>query len=126
VLEVTEHILFATPFLAMAWLVNRAEGHVRVDIVVNALAPRPKSALNAAVALIGVAVCGVGTYYAGITAWDHYLRNVETYGIYPIPKWTLIQIIALGFAMTTVEFARMFVRHVREWRALADDPAAGG
>ena len=117
VLEITEYILLYTPFLGMAWLVRRAEGHVRIDLIVKALPPRIQVILNLLVAVIAAVFCAVAAWYAAETTWDHYLRSVETYGIYPIPKWIVLIVIAAGFAFTAVEFARMAVNHYRQWAA---------
>lgn len=122
VLELTEYILLYTPFLGMAWLVRRAEGHVRIDVLVSALPGRVQVKLNLLVALVAASACAAAAYYAGLTTWDHYQRGVETYGIYPIQKWTLLIVIAAGFAFTAVEFARKAQDHVRELRR---DPGNG-
>ncbi len=111
VLELTEYILLYTPFLGMAWLVRRAGGHVRIDVLVTALPPRTQMKLNLAVAAAAALACAAAAYYAGLTTWDHYARRVETYGIYPIQKWTLLIVIAAGFAFTAVEFVRKAFEH---------------
>ena len=117
VLELTEYILLYTPFLGMAWLVRRAEGHVRIDVLVSALPVRTRARLNLMVAAVAAFACASAAYYGGLTTWDHYRRGVETYGIYPIQKWTLLIVIAAGFAFTAVEFVRKASDHVREMRS---------
>lgn len=107
VLEVTEHFLVCIPFLAMAWLV-RDDRHVRIDALVRALPARGQIALNIAVSLLGGLVCGVATYFAIETAFDHYMRGIVTYGIYPVPKFMLIAVVAFGLGLSTIEFARRF------------------
>ncbi len=112
-LEVTEHILLYTPFLGMAWLVNRAEGHVRIDVVLTHLRPQTVHLVDAIVAFAVAAMCAIAGWYAAATTIDHAARGVETYGIYPIPKWLLIVVIAVGFSFTAIEFARKGVKHVK-------------
>ncbi len=119
VLELTEYILLYTPFLGMAWLVRRAEGHVRIDLLVTALPVRTQIKLNLLVTTVAAVACATAAYYAGLTTWDHYVRQVETYGIYPIQKWTLLIVIAAGFAFTAVEFFRKAFDHFHE---LQSDP----
>ncbi len=114
VLELTEYILLYTPFLGMAWLVRRAGGHVRIDVLVTALRLRTQIKLNLTVAIVAAIACGATAYYSGLTTWDHYVRRVETYGIYPIQKWTLLIVIAAGFAFTTIEFVRKAFDHICE------------
>jgi TRAP-type transport system small permease protein len=106
VFELTEHILVAVPFLGMAWLVRRAGGHVRVEIVVQLLPPRLQSLLNAGVSLLAGLTCGIASYWALVTTWDHFTRGIMTYGIYPLPRFILIALIAVGLGLTTIEFLR--------------------
>ena len=49
--------------------------------------------------LVGVTLI-FGTYYTAISAWGHVVRNVQTPGVYPIPKGYLMFVITLGFALT--------------------------
>ena len=93
-----------------------------LDVLVSALPGRAQVKLNLLVALLAASACAAAAYYAGLTTWDHYRRGVETYGIYPIQKWTLLIVIAAGFAFTAVEFARKAQDHVRELRR---DPGGG-
>ncbi len=70
VVEFTEYILLYIPFLAMAWLV-REGGHVRIDVVLQALGPGTRSLVNAATSLAAALTCGVAAYWAALTAWDN-------------------------------------------------------
>lgn len=113
VFELTEHILVCVPFLGMAWLV-RSSGHVRIEIVVQALTPVWQKRLTVLAYLLSGLTCAVATYYAAATAVDHYARGIVTYGIYPIPKFILIAVIAFGLGLTTIEFFRRTTAVVRE------------
>jgi len=105
VFELTEHILVCVPFLGMAWLV-RGAGHVSIEIVVQTLSPAWQTRLTVLAYVLSGLTCAVATYYAAATTLDHYARGIVTYGIYPIPKFTLIAVIAFGLALTTIEFFR--------------------
>ena len=105
VFELTEHFLVCVPFLGMAWLV-RASGHVRIEIVVQTLPPLWQTRFTVLAYLLSGLTCATATYYATATTFDHYARGIVTYGIYPIPKFILIAIIAFGLALTTIEFFR--------------------
>lgn len=108
VFELTEHILVCVPFLGMAWLVRQARGasHVRIEIVVNLLPVRWRPRADAFAYALCALTCGFTTFYAIETTVDHFSRGIVTYGIYPIPKFILIAIVAFGLALTTIEFAR--------------------
>lgn len=117
VIEVCEYFLLFTPFLGMAWLVRQVEGHIRIDIVVQALSAR----LNAIVDCWGSVLVGVtlifAAYYSAISAWGHVVRNVQTPGVYPIPKGYLMFVITLGFGLTAIEFLRKAYGHYKELRS---------
>lgn len=105
VFEVTEHILVFVPFLGMAYLV-RLGAHVRIEIVVQALPQQWQRWAGVLANVLSAAACGIATWYAFATAIDHFARNIFTYGIYPVPKYLLIGVMAIGLAMTTIEFLR--------------------
>ena len=116
VFEVTEHILLYIPFLGMAWLVRRAEGHVRIDVLVMVLGPKKRALINCWGSLVPALTCLAAGYYASWTTWDYYLRAIITDGVHPIPKYWLLFSIALGLTLTGIEFARKGRRHFREWQ----------
>lgn len=117
VIEVCEYFLLFTPFLGMAWLVRQAEGHIRIDIVVQALSERMNAIVNCGGSvLVGVTLI-FAAYYSLISAWGHVVRNVQTPGVYPIPKGYLMFVITLGFSLTAIEFIRKAYGHYREIRS---------
>lgn len=118
VIEVCEYFLLLTPFLGMAWLVRQAEGHIRIDVVVQSLGRRLQAILNCWGSALIVAALVPGAYYSAISAWSHVERNVMTPGVYPIPKGYLMFAITLGFALTAIEFARKAWGHFKEVRSL--------
>ena len=119
--EAIENSLLCIPLLGMAWLARRGE-HVVIDVVVENLGRRPRRVLKAITELIASLTCAVIAYWAALTTWDNYERGVTTVAIYPLPKFLLIALIAFGFALTAVEFAR---RVIGGWRRDPEEaPAA--
>ena len=114
--EITEYILLYIPFLGMAWLVRRAEGHVRIDVVLQAFGSRSQARLNFWTALLVAATCFAVAYYGIISTWGHFERGVMTNKVYQIPKFLLIMVIPAGFALTAIEFIRKARVHYLEWR----------
>ncbi|GJL80901.1 MAG: hypothetical protein DHS20C01_05350 [marine bacterium B5-7] len=108
VFEVTEHILVCVPFLGMAWLIRRGE-HVRIEIVVQLFPAHWQPRFEMVADLLSALACAIATYYAVVTAIDHFSRGIVTYGIYPVPKFILITIIAFGLGLSTIEFLRRSV-----------------
>lgn len=113
VLEINEYVLLYVPFLGMAWLARRADGHVRIDILLNALPPRPRSLLNAATLLLAAGTCAVACWWALATTWDQFARDTYTVGIYPIPKFIPVSVIGVGFSLTAIQFLKQAAAHVR-------------
>ena len=112
--EYTEHLMVFIPFFGMAWLVRRAEGHVRIDLVANALSPRAQGWLAAWVALLCTGTCAFAAYYASLETVKNFDRGIETIGNYPAPKWPLIGAVALGLGLCAIEFARVLHGRLRE------------
>lgn len=112
-LELTEYFLLCVPFLGMAWLIRRAEGHVRIDLLLDALPPRGQMALNLTSSILATLTCGFAAYFAIETTLDHYNRSVLTYGIYPIPKFVPISVIAIGLVLATIEFMRKAIEEAQ-------------
>ena len=116
--EWTEHLIVYIPFFGMAWLVRRLGGHVRIDLVVNALKPRTQNALALWVALLCAGTCAFASYYAGLETWKNYVRGVQTIGNFPVPKYPLIAAVCLGMGLCAIEFLRLGGEC---WRRLAKE-----
>jgi len=108
-IEFAEYALLAIPFLSMAWLV-REGGHVKIDLVLNALPPPTRATLNAVTNFLAALTCGAAAYFAIATTVSQYERGVVTIGIYPMPKYLLIALIALGLTLGAIELLRATAR----------------
>ncbi len=111
VIEFAEYALLAIPFLAMAWLVGYRDGHVRIDLLLQAIPPRWQAVLEAGTSGLAGLTCAAAAWFATLTTVSQYQRGVVTIGIYPVPKYLLISIIVYGLACTAGELFR------RAWRA---------
>lgn len=117
--ESIENALLCIPFLGMAWLVRRGE-HVIVDVVVENTPPAVRRVLKVLASTVAALTCATIAFWALGAAWDNYDRGVLTVGIYPIPKYPFVALIAVGFALTAIEFTR---ETFADWRGPADAPA---
>ena len=118
VIEVCEYFLLFIPFLGMAWLVRQAEGHIRIDIVVQALSIRAQAIFNFWGSLLVAVTLAIATYYSALSSSGHIARNVMTPGVYPVPKGYLMFVITLGFGLSAIEFARKARGHLKEVRSV--------
>lgn len=110
--EFVQHSMLLILFLSVGWL-TRERGHVAVEILLDGLPRQFRRAMEIFAGLLAAAVSAFLCFWAGASVWDNYSRGVLTDGIYPLPRWWLIAIIALGLFLTTVEF----LRHCRKMMA---------
>lgn len=104
-IDYSEYGLVAMTFLAMAWLV-RQNGHVRIDLALNAFPERGRRRLAGLGNLIAAATCGAGAYFAAQTAMTQFARGSMTVSIHSAPRYVFSSIIALGLLLTAIELAR--------------------
>lgn len=93
--EATEYSLLYITFLGTAWLL-RKEGHVKLDIVLNALEPRARTVLNIITSVILAIVCFLLTWYGTESTIDHFQRSVTSVKYYTLPQFMFIIVIPLG------------------------------
>jgi TRAP-type C4-dicarboxylate transport system permease small subunit len=118
VFELTEYALLYIPCLGMAWLA-RDGGHVAVDIVTANLRPSTRLLLGALVSLVTAVVCALIAYWGLMTTWDSFERGITIDKYLRIPRWAILGVIPLGFALTAVEFARIARSNLARWRGSA-------
>ncbi|MEX0802360.1 MAG: TRAP transporter small permease [Candidatus Binatia bacterium] len=106
--EFTEYSLLCVLSFGMAWLV-RERGHVAIEILVDSVPVPLANAMKIVSAMIACAISAALGYWAMVAAVGDYQRGIETYGIYPIPRFLLFAVIAVGLILTAVEFARVVV-----------------
>lgn len=115
VIEFSEYAMLWLAFLSGAWVL-RAEGHVRVEMLTEALAPRWQRRAHVATSWVGAGVCAVLCWVT--TAYV--LRIRETGEILfksvPVEKWAIMAVMPPGLALLAIQFVR---------RAFRPPPAAG-
>lgn len=101
--DLSEYSLVWMTFLAAPWILLR-DGHVRVEIVVDALGPRAQRFLGLIVSIIGLIVCAVLTWRTGIAAVEYVQGGVMMPRIWHIPRiWPYIAV-PFGSAVLTLAF----------------------
>lgn len=104
-LEFVQHSMLLILFLGMPWL-TREGGHVSIDMLVDALPVSGRRVLIGSGLVVAGLTSGFVAYWALISTIDNFQREVETNGIYPIPRGLLIAVIAIGLALSAIEFMR--------------------
>jgi C4-dicarboxylate transporter, DctQ subunit len=112
VFEFVQHSLLCILFFGMAWL-TREGGHVAIELLLDAL----PFGIRRGMVVFAMATAGATSafiaYWALLITIDNYRRGVETIGIYPIPRYWLLGVIALGLGLTAIAF---FIRAVAALR----------
>jgi TRAP-type C4-dicarboxylate transport system permease small subunit len=113
----TEYFLLLIALLGAPWLV-REKGHIYIELVVMALPPGARRALQWGVVALCAAVCLVLAWYGGAIALNDYLQNEKDVRSFDMPRWILTLSLPLSFGMMALEFLRCLV--------LRESPYGGG
>jgi TRAP-type C4-dicarboxylate transport system permease small subunit len=111
--QFNEYSLLWITFLGGAWLLRRGR-HVSLDIVTRRLKPRGVKVLSAIHGIMGLGVCGLLTWITGTVTWDNFQRNVMDVRAVDVPKYLILGVVFLGFALLTLEFLNDVFRNIRQ------------
>lgn len=114
VIEISGYILVFIPFLVGPWLL-RNEGHVKMDLLLNALPPNAQYIVNTVTSIVGSLACLILTY-AGV---KYVIDLVETKSKTPtplmLPRAPIASIVFLGSILMAVEFLFRARRNMEHW-----------
>ena len=105
VIEFSEYSILFMTFLGTAWLLSK-DGHVEMDIVVNALQPRTQRTLKAATSILCALVCLVLTWSGAEVSLDYLQRGLHRPTLMAPPYFPLFAIIPTGFFLLFIQFLR--------------------
>ena len=114
--QFNEYSLLWITFLGGAWLLRRGR-HVSLDIVTRRLKPRGVKILSVIHGIMGLGVCGLLTWITGTVTWDNFQRNVMDVRAVDVPKYLILGVVFLGFALLTLEFLNDVFRNARQLKA---------
>lgn len=101
--DLSEYSLVWITFLAAPWILLR-DGHVRVEILVDELAPKTQRMIGIVVSIIGVSTCSILTWHTGVAAMEYVQGDIMMPRIWRIPKiWPYIAV-PFGSAMMVIAF----------------------
>ena len=115
----TEYALLIVPCLGAPWLA-REKGHIYVEILLNSLPPRGKTAMTWAIGLFCIAVCLTIAWYGFQVTLHDYLGAEKDVRSMDFPRWMVVGFIPLSFLMMAVEFARFLWRRENFLAPLSD------
>ena len=111
--DLSEYSLVWMTFLAAPWILLR-DGHVRVEILIDALGPRPQRIVGAVASVLGLAVCAVLAWRTGIAAVEYAQNDVRMGRIWNVPRIYPYVVVPLGSAALTLAFLARLLTYIGE------------
>jgi len=103
VVECSEYIILFITFFGAAW-VMKGEGHISVEIVINALRPGKAALLNFATSILGLFVCLIIFIFGILSVLRAYNHHLITFTALELPKWPFLTVIPLGTLLLSLQF----------------------
>lgn len=124
-LDMAEHSLYVVTFFGAPWVL-REQGHIAVDILVQALSPRPRRAVDKAAYVIGAVTCAVLFYYSVRVWWRSFEAGNQVHRTFVFPEWWLMVIAPPVFLMLLAIFLRWIVSGPPQRKSEADAALSDG
>lgn len=102
----SEYAMLYMTMLAAPALV-RHRGHVAVDSFLVRLRPGARRLMERVILLACIAICLLLAYFGAAMTWDAAMRGEMDVRSIELPRWALVGILPLGFALCAIEFARL-------------------
>ena len=110
VIDVNEYMLVYLTFIPAAWILLR-DNHVKVELVVERLRPRPRRILALFGDLMGLAYCVILTWQSWLVTWDAYRGGYRFSTAIAFFQYPVFVIIPIGAAWLGLAFlVRLWAR----------------
>lgn len=103
--ELSEYIMVFLTFLSVSWVL-RHDGHVSLDIVLNAVGPKTRLLFNRITVIITFITCALFFWFSLKATIDHFQRDVISYNILNVPKYLVLLPIPVGSLFLTLRYFR--------------------
>lgn len=103
--EIVGYMLLYITFLGTAWVL-KVDGHVRVDLLTNALRPRAQAALGVVSSFIGIIISLILVYYGTSITYNLFVTGKFHPTTLMLPEAPLYIIIPIGSLFLLIEFIR--------------------
>lgn len=108
--EFSEYALVFCTFFPAAWVLS-IDGHVRIDIVLGILDERKRRVLDLISYLIGLGYSLLTLWLTGAYAMEALLTGARFDSQMGIPKFPVLVIIPIGFALLCLQFLMKIASH---------------
>lgn len=122
--DIAGFFLIATSFLALAHTL-KAKAHIRVELLLQRLAPGARRPMELAALAIGALITGYFAYFAIDLAWLSWRFGDMSQGIVAIPLWIPQGVMALGLIILAIAFVDEFALVLRGRIAAAEAQRLG-
>ena len=113
IIEVCEYLLLYLTFFGAAWLLKN-DGHVTVDLAINALPVKMRRIMHVLTTAVGTVAWCILTVAGIWVTWNNYSRGILSIQAISVPKWILLAAIPYGSLLLAVQSFRHFVRAVQQ------------
>ena len=110
--EITEYMLMIATFIAAPWLLYLGD-HIRIDILIRAVATPVRKMLEILANLIGLGVSLLLAWQALSVAMDSSAQGGLVFKVLVFPEWWLNLPLLFGASLLSVEFVRCLVLMLR-------------
>ncbi len=114
-IEIVEYSLLYIAFLT-APLVLKKEAHVRMDLIFSRLPARIRVVLNLITSTLSTIVCFIIFWFGVRVTWDLMRTGYTTPTVLEVPKFIIIAIIFIGFAVLFILFLMRTYKLFSEWK----------
>jgi TRAP-type C4-dicarboxylate transport system permease small subunit len=122
--EISEYIILFIPFLVAAWILE-SDGHIKMDLLIDAVRPRMRNILNALTHSVSALVVLVLAVFSLRVTLEFYRTGHFTATLLRLPKFIFIAVIFLGFAAVFLQLVRKVVGFVMNLRKPAKQEKHG-
>lgn len=112
VFEGTEYALLFVTFLSTAYVLKK-EGHVKLDLVLNAMGGKLRAGFSAFISLVMAVVCLVISWSSIQYTIYLFQNDVTIIKYYTIPQCTIYFIIPIGFILLFIQSLKRAYNYLR-------------
>ncbi len=107
--EVSELMLYVITLCVAPWLLRQGQ-HIRVDIMLQAIPPRPAWYLELVTDVIGFACCVTIAWYGAQAAWSSYASGAVNIRTLVTPEWWALALLPAVFILLAIEMCFRLIR----------------
>lgn len=113
--EMSEYGVAFLAFLGAPWLLKLG-GHVSLDVLTDRVSQKHRLFLKFVNSVLGAVMCLIVAYVGAGVTWDFFRRGVLQPTVLEPPKFLLLAVIPVSFALLAFEFVRKVYASVDDWK----------